>query len=311
MRSRVILSALIGLLIAGVGRAELTVANVTHQDLQAVDAAGSGTYGATDKVVVTGIILNNPEDMLDSTPGPNAAWQIYIQGEGDDHAGTAVYMREYGATYGGTNYSDAEWLAELHRVNYDPNTGYLFAAGDEVRVTGRYKFNRGKLNINERHWGDPDWDFQVELIKPAVGLPQPELITLDMVRDKSGQFLFDQTRLTGCEYYQARLVRVDDVNIVNPDKWVPDGEEMKIRDNTGREFPVKLGLGDGFTRYPCPVGQIDVIAIFDQESSNGRTGYRLWVMDYDGNGLVLTDRGGRKAGLPWDVTVESQADPVQ
>lgn len=290
--------------------ADPTVAEVTHSQLQAVDATGEGTYAATDLASVIGIILNDPEDMLNPTPGPSAAWQIYVQGEGDDHAGTAVYMRQYGAAMGGENYSDASWLAEMHRVNHDPNTGYMFAAGDRVRITGRHKFFNGKTNINERHQVDPMFDFQVELIKPAVGLPQPEVITLDLVTDGVDSFVFDPTRLTGCERYQARLVRVDDVNVVDPENWMPNGI-IHIEDSAGRQLPVLLGLGDGFTRYPCPIGQIDVIAIFDQESSDWRGGYRLWVMDYDGNGLALTHRGSRKADLPWDVTVESQADLVQ
>jgi hypothetical protein len=287
---------------AGVLWADPTPVAVTHEELQAVDADGVATYPVGGKVIVTGIILNNPEDILDSTPGPDTGymggeWQIYIQGEGDDHAGTAVYMAQYGAKAGGDGiYSDDEWLAEMARINYDPNTGYHFTAGDRVRVTGWYKFYNGKLNINEQHNVEPRFDFQIELLEPAVGLPQPEVITLDMVEDAKSQFTFDQTRLTGCEYYQARRVRVNDVNIVDPYAWAPNGT-ITICDKTGRTFPVKLGLGSGFADPDmCPVGQIDVIAIFDQEASAYSPcldGYRLWVPSYDENGLVLTDRGRR------------------
>ncbi len=284
----------------GMSGADTTTAVVTHQELQAVNANGMGTYAATDKVTVTGIILNNPEDILNATPGPltgymGGEWQIYVQGDANDHAGTAVYMAQYGAKAGGSgNYTDEEWLSEMARINFDPNTGYHFTAGDRVRVTGWYKFYKGKLNINEKHNVESLFDFQIELIEPAVGLPQPEVITLDMVKDAADQYIFDATRLTGCEYYQGTRVRVNDVNVVDPTAWVANGTIL-VRDNTGRTFPVKLGMGKGF-QNPCPLGQIDVIAIFDQEASSYmvcRDGYRLWVPSYDGNGLVLTDRGRR------------------
>ena len=308
-------TALILILGASVkGDDEPTVAEVTHQQLQAVDEDGVGTYSATDKVIITGIVLNNPEEMLDPTPASGYSggqWQIYIQGEANDHAGTAVYMGQYYAKMGGSgNYTDEELLSEFCRLNHDPNTGYTFAAGDRVRITGWYKFYKGKINVNEQHNTDPFYDLDIELVKPAVGLPQPETIILNMVKDGNNQYIFDQTRLTGCEYYQARLVRVDDVNIVDPNNWGPN-KTITIRDKTGRTFPVLLGIGDGFSRYACPTGQIDVIAIFDQESSGYtvcKDGYRLWVTNYDGNGLVLTDRGHKRGNLPGDINTDYQVD---
>ncbi|MDD5327229.1 MAG: hypothetical protein PHY02_05375 [Phycisphaerae bacterium] len=287
---------------------------VTHQQLQAVDQDGVGTYNAEGKVIIEGIILNNPEEILNPTPAMGymgGQWQIYIQGDGNDHAGTAVYLGQYYARVGGQSgsYTDEQLISELCRINHDPDTGYTFAAGDRVRITGWYKFYKGKINVNEQHEADPAFDFEVELLEPAVGLPQPELITLDMVKDGSDQYIFDQTRLTGCEYYQARLVRINDVNI-NPENWVPDGTVI-ITDANGLTFPVKLGIGDGFTRYGCPTGQIDIIAIFDQESSGTtvcQDGYRLWVPDYDGNGLVLTDRGHERGNLPGDINTDYKVD---
>ena len=63
---------------------------------------------------------------------------MFIQGEGDDHSGTALWM---GQNYGNLHwvppegsYTDGEWLAELCRVNRDPNTSYIFHPGDRVRV---------------------------------------------------------------------------------------------------------------------------------------------------------------------------------
>jgi len=290
-----------------------TVAEVTHQQLQAVDSDGIGIYTATDKVIITGIVLNNPEEMIDPTSGTSGMggqYQFYVQGDGNDHAGTAVYMAQRYVYMGGGYYTEEQWSSELWRMNHDPNTGYTFQAGDRVKVTGWYMFYKGKTNINEKHKSDPFYDVNVELVKPAVGLPQPETITLSMVKDAGNQFIFDKTRLTGCEYYQARLVRVEDVNITDPNDWAPN-HTLTVMDKTGRTIPLLLGYGDGFTRYVCPTGQISVIAIFDQEASSTTIctdGYRLWVTNYDGNGLVLTDRGHKRGNLPGDINTDYQVD---
>jgi hypothetical protein len=306
----------IGVFCIGTVRADATVAEVTHRDLQAVNSDGIGTYEASDKVTITGIVLNNPEEILNPAPGTvgmGGQWQIYIQGEGDDHAGTAVFLgQNYSIAGGSGNYTDEQWLSELLRINYDPNTNYMFTAGDRVRVTGWYKFYKGKININEKHQVESMFDFDIELIKPAVGLPQPEIITLDMVKGETDEYIFDETRLTGCEYYQARLVRVDNVVIIDPENWAPDGT-VTIMDDTGRTFPVKLGVGEGFANYPCPTEQIDVIAIFDQEASGYslcKDGYRLWIPNYDGNGLVLTDRDCNRDNLLYDVDTDDSVEQL-
>ncbi len=287
-----------------------TVAAVTNWQLQAVDEDGVGTYDATDKVTITGIVLNNPEEMLDSTPstsGMGGQWQVYIQGEGSDHAGTAVYMAQNYTMMGGGSYTANQWSSELWRVNHDPNTGWTFHIGDRVSVTGWYMFHNGKTNINDMHNTNPFYDFNVALVTPAAGLPQPETITLSMVKNSSNQFIFDQTRTTGCEYYQARLVRVDDVNITDPNDWAPNAT-LTVMDKTGRTFPLLLGIGNGFTKYSCPMGQISIIAIFDQESSANTDGYRLWVTNYDGNGLVLTNLGYKRGNLPGDINGDYTVD---
>ena len=283
-----------------------TVAEVTHWELQAVNESGVGTYDATDKVIITGIVLNNPEEMLDPTPGTGflgGQWQIFIQGEGNDHAGTAVWLGQYYSRIGEKyDYNDQELIGELCRINKDPNTGYTISTGDRVKVTGWYMFHNGKLNINEKHRIEPFFDFQVELIKPAVGLPVPEVVKLNQLKDTNG-FIFDSNRLTGCEYYQGRLVRIEDVNIINPGNWGRDGT-ITIRDSNGVEFDVQLGIGSGFSRFGCPEGQIDVIGILNQESSSPticKDGYHIWVTNYDGNGRVLTDSGHPRGNLPGDV----------
>jgi hypothetical protein len=287
----------------------------THRRVQGVKPDGDGNHPdllTSNKVWVEGIILNDPLYIVDATPdendpeGPGGMWQIYIQGEGADHAGTAVWMGQcYDNIWGNGTYTDQEWLTELHRVNHDPCSGYDFAPGDRVRVTGLLKFYGGKTNINERHDTDAGNNFTVQLLKAAVGLPEPEIITLSQVKNASNAFIFDYTRLTGCEYYQGRLVRVNNVSITGGN-WGPD-QTLQIADGTGRTFNVYLGLGRGFTDYNAPAGPIDVVGIFDQEGSS--TGdYRIWVPSYDGNGKVLTDRRPKPRNLPGDINNDGIVD---
>lgn len=296
---------------------EPTVGVITHRQLQAINTNGVGTYNTTDKVVLEGIVLNSPEKILNPTPGVGfmgGQWQMYFQGEGEDHAGTAVWLGQYyhKVTTGNPldSYTDAELLDELCRINADPASRYVFAPGDRIRVTGWYKFYGGKTNINEQHQKDPFFDFQIELVTPAAGLPQPESITLADLKDEQDGFIFDPNRTIGPEYYQGRLVRLEDVQIVNPASWGPDNT-LTVEDGQGRTFSVKLGIGKGFSNYPAPEGWIDVIGILDQEAPGCTLcnyGYRLWVPDYDGNGLVLTDRGHRRGNLPADLNSDYSVD---
>lgn len=278
---------------------------VSHWDLQAVNASGVATHpsiNSTSKITIEGIILNRPEYMLDETANYNTIswnlggqWQIYIQGTGSDHAGTALWMgQNYGnLPFGSGRYTNQEWLNELHRLNHDPATGHRFMPGDKVRITGLTKFYGGKTNINERHDTDPDNDFTIELIAIGKGLPTPEVITLDQVKDANDNFIFDQNRQTGCEYYQGRLVRVNNVSFVDPSGWAPNAT-LTITDGM-RTFPVKLGIGPGIAIYSGAnynLGQtFDVIGIFDQEDGSWphTEGYRIWVVNYDGNGSLLAD----------------------
>jgi hypothetical protein len=302
---------------------------VTHSQFQVIDEAGNSRfqqdYPQADKVVLEGILLNSPEQWLDPTPDPTVApwymggqWEIYIQGEGSDHAGTACWMgQNYGNGPGYDNYTNQQWQDEIYRLNRDPQTGYVFRPGDRVRVTGRFLFYAGKLNINENHDVGPGFDFTMELIKPMVGLPQPEAIKLsDLVvpsdaGDGRVEPIFDADRLQGPEYYQARLVRIEDVNIVDPENWGPDAD-ITVQDANGLNFPVHLCLGVGFSQYPCPLGWIDMIGIMDQEASgyppDPKTGYRLLVLDYDGNGYVVGTLSTQRGNLPGDVNGDFRVD---
>lgn len=300
---------------------QLTAVSTTHSDFQAVDPFGFSAYagGGSSWVSLEGILLNSPEQMFDPTPdsapGPwkmGGQWEIYIQGEGDDHAGTACWMgQNYGNGPGYDNYSDAQWLTEITRLNHDPNTGYVFRPGDRVRVTGRFLFYAGKMNINENHEVGPDYDFNLELVKPAVGLPQPESVMLSELLDEQNQPLFDPNRSFGPEYYQARLVRIEDVNVLNPEDWGTD-TDIQVMDRSGLTFPVHLCLGTGLSQHPCPSGQVDVIGIMDQKAPgyppDPTQGYRILVLDYDGNGLVLGTLSTQRGNLPGDLNRDYRVD---
>jgi len=293
----------------------------THRQVQAVDEDGFGTHldlYTLNKVTVEGIILNRPDFMLDATPnedapfGPGASWQIYIQGEGDDHAGTAVWMGQcYDNIPGGDGtYTNQEWLDEIYRLSHDPLTGYEYAPGDRVKVTGLLKFYTGKTNINERLSSDPSNDLTIELVEAGAGLPQPEVITLDDVKDGNDNFIFDSSRLSGCEYYQGRLVKINNVSFVDSNSWGPDAE-MEITDGQ-KTFPVKLGIGWGIRPGSNNLTEpFDVVGIFDQESVSYivcNDGYRIWVTNYDGNGRVLTDRAYGRYNLPGEINKDGKVD---
>lgn len=298
-----------------------TVAEVPHSVLQANDQDGVPVYTATDKVVIEGVILNNPEYMLDPTPGQDGMggqWQIFVQPDDpNDTAATAVWIgQNYSRVfYIFSDYDDPYFVRELCAINFDPDTDYRFNAGDKIRVEGYYKSFGGKLNINEQHKVDENYNLAIELVEPAAGLPKPEVITLDMLKDSPGQSSFSfygANRTQGVERYQGRLVRVNDVSIVDPQNWGPNSY-IQVEDAEGYTFDIHLGTGNGFEIFTAPTGPIDVIGIFNQDAPGCSVcdyGYEIWVTNYDGNGLVLTDRGQQRGNLPGDVNFDAKVDLV-
>ncbi|MBL7147107.1 MAG: hypothetical protein ISS76_22915, partial [Phycisphaerae bacterium] len=158
MRRFIVLAAVLTLALGAILKAVPTITEVSHSEFQAVDGSGEHVYNATDKVVLEGILLHNPADMLDPTPDDTITetftlggqWQIFFQGEEDDHAGTAVFLGQlynnlpWVSPDGG--YSNEEFISELSRLNT-----VQFSPGDRIRVTGYYLSYKGKLNINEQH----------------------------------------------------------------------------------------------------------------------------------------------------------------
>lgn len=291
-----------------------TVAQITHSEFQAVNASGEHTYNATDKVILEGILLHNPAEMLDPTPDEtvmqlynvSGQWQIFFQGEGDDHAGTAVWMGQlynnlpWVSSDGG--HTNEEFAAELARLN-----AAQFSPGDRIRVTGYFLSYSGKMNVNEQHNKNPDHDFTIELVQRGVGLPRPEVVTLDDLKDENDEFIFDPTRQTGGERHQARLIKIEDVFFADASGWGPHGE-LVITDGV-KTFPVKLGRGNGIYAGSNNLTEpFDIIGIMDQESPNLTDGYRFYVMNYDGNGSVLAGREHRRADKPGDLNLDGIVD---
>lgn len=293
MKKLVVSTAVLALAISSIVKAEPTVAQVTHCQFQAVTETGEQTYKGTDKVILEGILLHNPADMLDPTADDtitqlyniSGQWQIFFQGEGDDHAGTAAWMGQlynnlpWISPNGG--YTNEEFIAELKRIN-----AAQFSPGDRIRVTGYFLSYQGKTNINEQHNKNPDHDFTIELLERGVGIPNPEVVTLNELKDNNNNFIFDPTRQTGCEYYQARLIKIENVWFVDANNWGPNAN--LVITNGVKTFPVKFGRGNGIYAGSNNLSEpFDIIGIMDQQSSNLKSGYLIYVMNYDGNGHVL------------------------
>ncbi len=262
--TKFVVAAIVLLLVAAPAPAE------THWHLQMVDTDGTPNYYKVNAdpvpanlVVVEGICLNNPEEMLN----PATMWQIFVQGEGDDHAGTAAWAGKF--------YQGDVWADELARLN-----GSGFREGDRVRITGYAGAVGGKTNIHERHSAAPELNFTVELLEAGVGLPEPEVVTIAEMNT------FNFTRCCGGEHYQCRRIRINDVHIVSG-TW-GSNEDIIIADDDGNELLMALR---NVTFGQQPTGKFDVIGLGNQEPEfsggpvpgSGLTdGYQIWVTQSDG-----------------------------
>ena len=287
--------------------------SVTHSDLQAVAADGTSAWASPDvpfdpPLTIRGVLLCNPDEMLDSTPnflpwndGANmfqlgAEWQVTIQAvDAGDRGGTTCWM---GQSYGNMpwnhsddlSYTNEAWVSEILRLDFDPSNLHPFRAGDLLEITFRAaEFYGGKRNINEAHDIDPAYNFEMRLVTANYGLPAPEVITLASVMQPGGDpsdwttwpAIFDQTRATGGEHYQGMRVRLNNLSLVTTDGWNPanswDNRLCTVTDGTGRYFSLRHPR---YSLGAAPTIQFDAIGIFSQESnsgSQGTNGYELFV----------------------------------
>jgi hypothetical protein len=292
---------LAALLAGGSVRAE------TFQNLEAVDANGFSTWAAAFPLTVTGVILNDPGEMLDSTPNfipwNNGAgifqlggqWQVFVQAVmPGDRGGVECWM---GQNYGNLpwlhssalSYSDAIWATEVARVSHDPATGHTFRKGDLVTVTANGSlFYGGMQNINEEHSIDPALDFTISLVFSNCGLPAPEVISLSSVISTNlgptGHYdIFDPTRATGGEHWQGMRVRINGLTLITTNGWNTNSDwstrYCTATDGEGRQFPLVHPLYD---LGPAPTNRFDATGIFLQESGSGTDGtfgYELFVQE--------------------------------
>ena len=280
----------------------------THSNLQAVTSTGTSAWIDSFPFTIRGVLLCNPDEMLDSTPnflpwngGANqyrmgAEWQVTFQAVAPgDRGGTTCWM---GQNYGNQpwihdsalSYTNEAWVAEILRLNYDQSNLHPFRAGDLVEMTVRQSlFYGGKRNINEGHDIDPAYNFDIRLVTADYGLPAPEIITLADVMNVGGDAtnkatwlpIFDQTRATGGEHWQGMRVRLNNLTLVTTNGWNPAntwGNRLcTVTDGAGRFFSLR------HPRYSvgaAPAAQFDAIGIFNQESgsgSQGTNGYELFV----------------------------------
>jgi hypothetical protein len=280
----------------------------THSNLQAVTATGTSAWNGPFPITLTGVLLCDPEEMLDFTPnflswnnGANAGkmggeWQITFQAvEAGDRGGTTCWM---GQNYANRvpphddafSYSNPAWVSEILRLNYDPATGHKFRASDLIQITANQAlFFGGKRNINEGHDVDPAANFEIALLTANCGLPTPEVITLADVMQPGGTAadpsswpaIFDQTRATGGEHWQGMRVRLNHLTLVSTNGWNPTnlwGARLcTVTDDAGRYFNLRHPR---YSLGPAPTNQFDALGIFNQESgsgSQGTNGYELFV----------------------------------
>jgi hypothetical protein len=96
---------------------------------------------------------------------------------------------------------------------------------------------------------------------------------------------------------------------VDANDWRSHGE-LVITDGT-KTLDVKLGRGNGiYAGSNNLIEPFDIIGIIDQESPDLTSGYRLYVMNYDGNGSILACREHRMADKPGDINLNGVVDGV-
>jgi hypothetical protein len=313
-------AAFVGLLLAaGTARAE------THTNLQAVNASGTSAWSGLFPFTITGVLLCDPYEMLDSTPHfipwnsgagayqMGAEWQVAFQSADTnaDWGGTFCYM---GQCYGNMpwngsddlSYSNAAWTAEILRLNYDPATMHQFRAGDLIQVTARQSdFYGGKRNITEGHSIDPAYNFDISLVTSNYGLPEPQVITLSDIKNANDTFIFDKTRVTGDEHYQGMRVRINNLTLTTTNGWNATntwGNRLcTATDGTGRTFSLRHSRRDIGT---APTGTFDAVGIFNQESGSGNqgtNGYELIVQSVIPQ-AAQTMAIAQKAVITWPVS---------
>jgi len=308
--SSTLIAGFCGLLAAGISRAE------SFSKFEAVDANGVSTWNGSCPIILVGVLLTDPNEMLDSTPdfipwndGASAfqlggQWQVFVQSlGGGDRGGVECWMAQnYGNLPwephdGSDTYGNAAWTANVNRVSHDPATGYAFHKGDLVMITASGSlFYGGMQNINEEHSTDPAYNFTISLVSTNFGLPAPQVISLSSVISTNlgatGHYdIFDPARAAGGEHFQGMRVRINGLTLATTDGWNTnsdwDSRYCTATDGEGRQFPLIHPLND---IGPAPTNQFDAVGVFLQESGSGTDGtfgYELFVQEITPSSSVV------------------------
>ena len=277
---------------------------VTHAELQAVNSTGHTFWVESFPFAIRGVVVNDPEEMLDYSYNPDATasnvmggqFQMFFQGVDGDRGGTALWMAQNYQAMGmsGQDYG-SEWTNEMRRVQYAA-AGRKFRKGDLIEVTARKAlFRGGKRNINEAHRITSSNDFDVVLVKANVGLPQAEAATLTDLVNADGMQIFDATRATGGERWQGMRVRLDGLRLTNTNGWGKTNWADRVctaTDDAGRSFPLRMPLAD-LGAPPATTTVFSATGILNQENSN-TNGYELFVQEI---GPLLNVGRGPSGGI--------------
>lgn len=275
---------------------------VTHAELQAVSASGESAWPTNHPFTLRGVIVSDPEEMLDNSYDPGATgpgqlggqFQIFFQGVNGDRGGTALWMAQNYFFIPGQDYG-AEWTNEIRRVMYDAN-GRKFRKGDLIEVLARQSLpNFGKRNINEGHFIAPENNFDIRLVKANAGLPQAEAIAISNLVASGTSQLFDSTRATGGEHWQGMRVRLDAIRLADTNGWGKTNWADRIctaTDGTGRSFPLRMPLTN-LGAPPSTTTYFSATGILNQENSY-TNGYELFVQEI---GPVLNVGAGASGGV--------------
>lgn len=268
-------------LLASPSRAE------THWNLQAVTASGASAWMPSYPLTVVGVLLTDPDEMLDATVNfqPASAgtmggeWQIVVQAAWPgDRGGTTCWIgQNYALRHppgdDSFSYGNEAWLTEVARLNQDPATGHAFHKGDLVSVTANGSlFFGGKRNINEQHHNEPEYDFTISLVASNYGLPAPEVLSLaSLMRTNdnnaaTSEDIFDETRATSGEHWQGVRVRLNGLTLLSTNGWNPTslwGNRLcSVTDGENRFFTL---------RHPLqPRSRADLCLRCDRRSQPGK-----------------------------------------
>lgn len=273
---------------------------VTHAQLQDVNADGSSAWMETFPFTIQGVIVNDPEEMLDTAFNPEAAspatggqYQMFSQAVAEgDRGGTALYMAQY--SFLGDHYDEPTWTSEVQRVMLDSN-GRTFRKGDLVEVLARKAvFYNGKRNINEAHRTLEANNFDITLVQANAGLPPVEVMTLTDLKRADDSAIFDATRATGGEKYQGMRVRLDGIRLADTTGWGQMAWADRVCtavDDTGRSLVLRLPRTD-MGPVPATSSWFSAVGILNQEGSS-TNGYELFVQEI---GPVLKVGAGLTGG---------------